>query len=128
MDLPRQPVELARAWLELAEQETEAIQQQDWHRLASCQHRISRLQQRWEQWRNAAGSSPAPRNANPPDPELRQLLAALIEREQFNQELLSRQRAALEAEFGQFTRAAWQLRRFQQSRAAQNLAGWSRFS
>lgn len=128
MDLPRQPVDLARAWLELAEQETEAIRQQDWPRLASCQQRISQLQQRWEQWRNAAGLSQAPRNANPPDPELRQLLAALIEREQFNQELLSRQRAALEAEFGQLTRAAWQLRRFQQSHAAQNLAGWSRFS
>ncbi|MEJ5237940.1 MAG: hypothetical protein WHT82_06250 [Limisphaera sp.] len=128
MDLPVRPADLARAWLELAEQETEAIQQQDWSRLATCQQRISQLQQRWDQWNNGACPSPGPHNPEPPDPELRQLLIALIERERFNQELLNRQRAALEAEYGQLTRAAWHLRRLQQIRPAQNLAGWSRFS
>ena len=122
------PTELARAWLELAEQETEAIQQENWHRLAACQQQIAQLQQQWEALLARPGTPQNTGSETPPEPALRHLLTALLERERFNQQLLQQRRSVLESEFQQLTRAAWGVRRLQQTRSESRTAGWSHVS
>jgi hypothetical protein len=122
------PAELARAWLDLAEQETEAIQQENWHRLAACQQQIAQLQQQWEKLLAPPEPTQSTGVGTLPDPEIRHLLAALLERERFNQQLLQQRRSVSESEFQQLTRAAWNLRRLHSARSGPPTSGWSHLS
>ena len=114
-----------RAWLDLAERETEAIQREDWGSLRFCQDRIHNLRVEWERSRKAARDFPP---GGSPREEIRSLVSALIERERHNQRLLAERLGKLRQEMEHWNTVAARVRRFSRKMSAPARSVWSRFS
>lgn len=127
MATPGQDYTLAflRSWLELAQQETEAIQRENWSDLRHCQDRIQALQAQWERTEAAAAQQSG---GVPANEEIRSLVRALIERERHNQRLLAERQAKLREEMEHWNGVAVRIRRFSRGMNSSAPSVWSRFS
>ncbi|MCS7089653.1 MAG: hypothetical protein RMN51_01960 [Verrucomicrobiota bacterium] len=119
---------LARSWLELAEQETEAIQREDWQALAKCQERIGALQRQWETFAQETRVGGSDARAIQQSPVIRDLVSALIERERHNLKLLEERRAALQVEMERWADVAHRIRQWYRIQPGSGRPGWMQFS
>lgn len=117
-----------RSWLELAEQETEAIEREDWAALAHCQERIRQLQAQCERATHANRDATQRLELRSLPPALRSVVTALLERERHNLTLLAERRARLQTELDRWSHVVLRLKRAQPTAGALRDSGWSRLS
>lgn len=114
-------------WQRLAEAEAEAIQANDWPRLAACQNAIAQLQT--EISGPTDGEPPRLGGARPPQPdELRLRIAELIKLETHNGALLADKIKLARTKLQDLNRCTCNLRRVQKSYAPGRAPGWTSYS
>jgi hypothetical protein len=117
---------LYQIWSKLTNAETDAIQQEDWPRLANIQNEKTLLQEKIGQAEQAPGGSD--RSAPFWREQLRPTIEVLLRQEQFNQEQLRRKRAEVQHQKALAQSAGRSLRRIHGAYVPLRVGGWQSYS
>ena len=117
---------LYQTWSKLTNAETDAIQQEDWPRLADIQNKKTLLQEKIGQAEQAPGGSD--RSTPFWREQLRPTVEVLLRQEQFNQEQLRRKRAEAQHQKAQAEAVGRSLRRIHGAYVPWRSAGWQSYS